>query len=286
MIAFATLDGSSVPPSSTRTTRRGAKARLQQSLNLALGNGALRDRLNRGLARANFELIVRPPQERLEAEFEDFLSRCSEYTMTSRERMYAMFQAVRHVVLADVPGDIVECGVWRGGSSMMAALTLLHHGERERRLWLYDTFAGMTEPTVDDIAVDGESAAAEWQRNQRGEVNEWCFSPLEEVRANLLSTGLDAGRLELVEGLVEETLPARRPEAISLLRLDTDWHDSTLHELEHLFPMLSPGGVLILDDYGHWQGARQAADRYLAEHGVTLLLNRIDYSGRLAVKPA
>jgi hypothetical protein len=204
--------------------------------------------------------------------------------MASRERMYAMFQATRHVVAARVPGDLVECGVWRGGSSMIGALTLLGAGDHSRRLWLYDTFAGMPAPTGRDVAPDGRPALSEWARNQRGARNEWCYAPLEEVRDNLLATGIGPGRLELVAGRVQDTLPGRVPSEIALLRLDTDWYESTRHELTHLFGLLSPGGVLIVDDYGHWQGARQAVDEYFQATGVHMLRHRIDYTGRIGIK--
>lgn len=145
---------------------------------------------------------------------------------------------------AQIPGDFVECGGWRGGSAMMAALTLLAHGDSHRRMWLYDTFQGTPKPSAEDTGRDGEDPHAEWERNQRGDINEWCYSPLDDVRANMASTGLGADRLELVQGLVEETIPAWAPEQIAVLRLDTDWYESTRHELEHLFPRVAPGGVL------------------------------------------
>lgn len=259
---------------------------MRQGLNLALGNGALRARLNRGLARANFELIVKPPAEVLEPEFEDHLSRCAPYTMTSDERMYSVFQAARYVAQAAIAGDVVECGVWRGGSSMMSALTLLaDEPEGERRFWLYDTFEGMPAPGENDSGFHGEDAVDKWERNQSGDINQWCYAPFEDVQANMLATGLTGDRIELVRGLVEETIPARMPEKIAVLRLDTDWYESSYHELIHLFPRLSRGGVLILDDYGHWEGVRKAVDRYLSEQEIHLLLQRIDYAGRLAIKP-
>jgi O-methyltransferase len=270
---------------STHTTDRGAKARLRWGLNFVLGDGALRARINRWLARANFELIVRPPGEIWEPEFEWLISRCEPYTMTSRARLYSMLQATRYVVQAQIPGDIVECGVWRGGSSMVAALTLLGLGDTERKLWLYDTFEGMPEPGERDVGLRGEDAHAEWERNRQDELSKWCYSPLEEVRANMLGTGLTSDRFEFVQGMVEETLPARIPERVALLRLDTDWYASTYHELVHLFPLLSPGGVLILDDYDQWEGVRTAVDEYLRDQGIHLLLNRIDYAGRVAIKP-
>ena len=223
----------------------------------------------------------------LEPGFRDLYQRCSTYTMTTVERMYAVHQAAGHVARAGIAGDYVECGVWRGGSSMMAALTFKQAGDRERTMWLYDTFEGMPEPTQEDApnAIEGADVHDEWARNEAADHNDWCYAPLDEVRANMRSVGVDGDRLQLVKGKVEETIPATIPERISLLRLDTDWYESTKHELDHLYPLLSPGGVLIIDDYGHWPGARQAVDEYLAEHGIHLLLGRIDYSGRIAVKP-
>jgi hypothetical protein len=280
----AVRDAQTNGTTSTRATHRGLRAHFHNGLNQALGHGALRQRLNRGLARINFELIVRQPEEVLEPEFNRLYERCAPYTMTSRERMYAMYQAARYVAEAGIPGDVVECGVWRGGSSMMGALAMAAVPGGARKLWLYDTFEGMPEPTQEDYGLHGENAHAEWERNERGDINEWCYAPLEEVRANLLSTGLGADGFELVQGLVEETIPGCAPERISLLRLDTDWYESTYHELVHLFPRLVPGGVLILDDYGHWGGVRDAVDRYVRENGLKLLLGRVDYAGRMALK--
>ena len=108
---------------------------------------------------------------------------------------------------------------------------------------------------------------------------------LDEVTRNVLGTGYPADRVRFVEGLVEDTIPEQAPEEIAVLRLDTDWYESTRHQLVHLYPRLSSGGVLILDDYGCWLGARQAVDEYIEEHGLHLLLTRIDSSGRLVVKP-
>ena len=88
----------------------------------------------------------------------------------------------------------------------------------------------------------------------------------------------------MVPGLVEDTVPSQAPEVIALLRLDTDWYKSTWHELEHLYPRLSVGGVLIIDDYGHWEGARRAVDEFIEAKGLRLFLSRIDYTGRLAIK--
>ena len=235
---------------------------------------ALRDALKRVLARRGFEQV---PRQDLEPEFLELYDRCRPYTMTSIERMYALYVSVRHMIEREVAGDVVECGVFAGGSAMLAALTLQRFGDDTRRVWLYDTFTGMSEPTAPD--------GAEWERNQRGEVNLWCYASRADVEENMALTEFPADRAVFVPGKVEETIPANAPERIALLRLDTDWYESTYHELVHLYPRLEAGGVLILDDYGHFEGARRAVDRYFDESGARPLLTRVDYTARVGVKP-
>ena len=207
------------------------------------------------------------------------------FTLTSLERMYAVYQAVTHVVRAELPGDLVECGVWKGGSSMVAALTLQHLGDTGRTLWLYDTFEGMTLPEDEDVDYAGESAQQRMQRDGVGPDDRWFMSPLHEAKEALASTGYPSERLRFIKGRVEDTLPGQAPPQIAVLRLDTDWYASTRHEMQHLYPRLVRGGVLLIDDYGHWQGCRQAVDEYFAEQGVTMLLSRQDYTGRMGIKP-
>jgi O-methyltransferase len=215
------------------------------------------------------------------------IDRVRPYTMTSPERLYALIEAVRYVSAAGLRGAFVECGVWRGGSMLAAALTLQECGERERELYLFDTFEGMSEPTEADVAIDGASAATLLRTESRSDPQSaWCYATLDDVQATLAQSGYDGRRVHYVKGKVEETIPAQAPLSIALLRLDTDWYESTRHELEHLYPRLVPGGVLIIDDYGHWAGARKAVDEYLAAQRIPLLLHRIDYTGRMAVKPA
>lgn len=215
------------------------------------------------------------------------LGAVNEYTMTSPERIAAVVSAVRHVVANEIAGDFVECGVWRGGSAMAMALTLAELGRTDRDLYLFDTFEGMSAPTAADVSHDGEAAAEKFvQRRLSEDSSEWCRAPLEDVQRNLAKTGYPAERVHFVEGKVEDTIPARMPAgAIAILRLDTDWYESTRHELEHLYPQLVRGGVLIIDDYGHWAGARRAVDEYIARHRLPIFLSRIDYTGRIAIKP-
>jgi O-methyltransferase len=205
------------------------------------------------------------------------------YTMTSRERIYALRRAVRYVATAGLTGAIVECGVWRGGSMMVVAQTLLDLGTPAYDLYLFDTFAGMPPPADVDRDFAGQ-AAADLLQHSAGDAHVWARSSLEETRRALYTVGYPRERIHFVAGRVEETIPAQAPPSIALLRLDTDWYASTRHELLHLYPRLSRGGVIIIDDYGHWQGARQATDEYLAESGLPLLLNRIDHTARIGVK--
>jgi O-methyltransferase len=223
-----------------------------------------------------------------EPELERTIRRVRRHTMTTPRRIAALCDGVEHVVRDEVPGAIVECGVWKGGSMMAAALTLLRLGAADRDLILFDTFAGMPPPTDEDAfsAYDGYSPMRHWKRRRRsdGRESSWHYVPAGEVRAAVLSTGYPAERVHLVEGRVEETLPDAAPEAVALLRLDTDWYQSTKHELEQLYPRLSRGGVLIVDDYGHYEGARRAVEEYFAAHGGRPLLTRVDYTARVGVK--
>jgi hypothetical protein len=213
------------------------------------------------------------------------LERVEPYTMTSPERVYMCARATEHVVRHGIPGAIVECGVWRGGSMMAIALTLLRLGEQSRDLYLFDTFEGMPPATAHDVDFAGEAGASKVAAGTRAGGRGWLFASLEDVRRAVLGTGYDPARVHFVKGRVEDTLPGEAPEQISLLRLDTDWYESTRHELRHLYPRLARGGVLIIDDYGYWKGARQATDEYLAEQCIPLLLNRIDGAARIALKP-
>ena len=214
----------------------------------------------------------------LSADRQALFARVQPYTQTSRERVTTLADAVEYVLGAGIPGDFVECGVWRGGSSMAVALTLLRLGAHDRRLWLYDTFGRMPAPGPRDRDYAGRGVAGH-EASMLGEAG----LSLTEVQAAMRSTGFPAEQIRYVPGRVEETIPESAPSEIALLRLDTDWYESTRHELEHLYPRLVGGGVLIVDDYGHYAGARQAVDEYFA--GRPILLARVDYTGRMAVKP-
>lgn len=204
------------------------------------------------------------------------------HTVTSVERQFALFQAIRYVIGARIKGDFVECGVGGGGSSLLMALTLRQLGVRDRWLWLYDTFAGMANPTEHDVDFRGFPVEEVLRQKGKSSPSEQSNHSLQKVQAVMARADYRDDRIMYVEGDVLKTIPEIMPERIALLRLDTDWYESTKHELEHLYPRLSRNGVLIIDDYGHWQGCRKAVDEYF--RGKPVLLNRIDYTGRIAVK--
>ena len=237
---------------------------------------------------------VPPIPKRLLAGLDDADRRTVErsfaYTMTGAMRLRGLVAAVRHCVAAGLPGAFAECGVWRGGSVLAMILTLQEVGVSDRDVYLYDTFEGMTEPSDHDVSDLERPALETWREAEQGDGRAWSelFDPAtfneDAVRALVTSTGYPAERLHFVRGMVEETIPATAPDQLALLRLDTDWYESTLHEMQHLYPRLVEGGILIVDDYGHWQGARRAVDEYFAGIDRVPLLTPLDYSARLAVK--
>lgn len=214
------------------------------------------------------------------------------FTMTSKEVMFSTYQAARYVAQRGIAGDVVECGVWRGGSALLAALTIRNTAPTrkkrwfgsatdKRHYWLYDTFEGMTPPTGRDVDIEGVAAATYLQTY--ADDGKWCYADEADVRQVFQTNGIAEADFRLVKGDVVQTLRQQKPARIALLRLDTDWYESTMAELEILYPLLSVGGVLIIDDYGHWEGARQAVDEYFARH-PSVLLNRISYAVRVVVK--
>jgi O-methyltransferase len=207
------------------------------------------------------------------------------FTMTTPERVQALIDATRYVVARSIPGAIVECGVWKGGSMMASALTLSAANVSDRDLYLFDTYDGMTAPGPEDVDLQGVSAEGYYKSHKRQSGgSDWCAASVEEVKTNIASTNYPAAKIHFVKGKVEETIPGGAPAQIALLRLDTDWYESTKHTLEHLYPRLAPGGVLMIDDYGHWKGSRQATDEYFSKTALPILLGRVDYTGRMGVK--
>lgn len=190
--------------------------------------------------------------------FKDIYQICAPYTMTSLSKMEKLYDSVVYLNQNNIEGSFVECGVYRGGSIMNMALTQLNFS-RLVHIYLYDTFEGMTPYSDLDINYQGISAARILKNPSK-----LCISNLKEVKQNVKLTNYPQEFFHFRKGDVKDTLKEDVPDKISLLRLDTDWYESTKLELEVLFPRLVKGGILILDDYGYWLGARKAVDDYFA----------------------
>jgi O-methyltransferase len=220
-----------------------------------------------------------------DASFMRLYERCKPYTMTSIERLFSLYQSLNYIFQNQIEGDFVECGVWKGGSSMMIALYLQEKGIRDRRIYMYDTFEGMSEPSEFDKSHTGDDAKELLSAQEKTEADSiWCYSALEEVKSNLSATGFPSENLVFIKGKVEDTLNNNLPGRLALLRLDTDWYESTKKELVCLYPLLNQNGILIIDDFGHWEGAKKAVLEYFSENKLGPLLHRIDNTGRIMVK--
>lgn len=201
----------------------------------------------------------------------------AKYSKASPQRLRAMQKALSYLDRNGIAGDVVECGVWRGGHIILTRLL-----SPDRVCWLYDTFEGMTTPGPHDIKRSGDKPPPEKALSKK-----WTMASLDEVIGNFKAHDVyDESKLKFIVGDVCKTLLIERdlPIDIALLRLDTDWYESTNVELRQLYPRLVSGGVLIVDDYGHWLGARKAVDDYLSAKERERL-KQIDYTAVMMVKP-
>lgn len=245
--------------------------------------------LNQLIARTGFIVIRREryshdvglPIE-LSAVEKDAIYRFRPFSMTSFERLSAIAISMKYLNENKIEGALVECGVWAGGSIGLAAFLSQQKGEI-RDVTLFDTFQGMTAPSEDDSLE-----AHEGYKNTLMDdgSSSWCAVDLTDVKNNLALAGVDMGKLNFVVGDVSATLSEKSniPEKIAFLRLDTDWFQSTYDELTHLYPRLVPGAIVIIDDFGAWEGARSAVTKYFEENSLHPLMLPIDNSGRIFIK--
>ena len=232
-----------------------------------------------------------PLQGRIYADYTAFeidaLKRTADVCASS-EAMVALLRAVDHVVRHRIPGALIECGVFTGGNIELMIRALQHLKIADRDIYAYDTFAGMPRPQAIDDEGLGGAIRASWEAHRLDADGDsgstWMRASLEAVRERIGRLGYPKERIHFVKGLVEDTIPAVAPERIAILRLDTDFYSSTKHELRHLYPRLSPGGVLIIDDYGAMPGSRIATDEYGTENDTRWLLHRVDAHVRLVLK--
>ena len=192
---------------------------------------------------------------------------CRLYTSCSSERIQQTLDAVQYVIQNDIKGCLIEVGVWKGGM-VMAMMYKLKQLDVLRHVLLYDTFSGMSEPSPRDVDLMGVSASNQFEAVK-------CFASLEEVKANLAKVNYPSEYIHFHVGDIRQITSV--PEKIAVLRLDTDWYELVKFELQHFEPSVIPGGVIIIDDYGHWKGCAEGVDEYLAGKGVSLTY--ADYTG-------
>jgi hypothetical protein len=205
-------------------------------------------------------------------------------------RHYTTYCAVRYLTEQRIGGDFVECGVYRGTQVLTMAHALAEFGASDRDIYLYDTFAGMTQPTPEDF-IDADrpdesyrANLTKWEEGRQPDgSNTYKFASIEEVRANVFTAPYPRERFHFVVGDVLETVRRDSHKRIAFLRLDTDWYASTKHEFECLYDSVVPGGVVVIDDYGRWQGSRQATDEFFAARPMPMLI-RTGPCERLVIK--
>lgn len=245
--------------------------------------------IKKQLNNAGFDIVKLNKPVKWPSDFEEqhlnIIKKVKPFTMTSPERVFGLVEAVKYITKNKIQGDVVECGVWKGGSMLAIADSLQALNEQSRHLYLYDTFEGMSTPTEKDVSHDNLQAQQMLAADADKEKNlVWAYSTLDEVKNTMALSHYPIQNIHYIKGKVEDTIPQNVPEQIALLRLDTDWYESTKHELVHLFPRLVKGGVLIIDDYDYWKGARKAVDEYIEENNLQILLSRMDETGRIAIK--
>ena len=215
----------------------------------------------------------------------NFIKNLEKYSMCPPAAHWSIIQSINYISKKKITGDFVECGVFKGGN-----LILMNHIRNRlnlnNKIFAFDTFEGMSEPTTYDKDLKDVPADKTFEiYKQSGE--KWCYGSLEEVKKNIsLFDKNYAQNFNFIKGKVEETLKINDnlPQTISLLRLDTDFYESTKIEMEILFPRLVKGGILIIDDYGHWKGSQKAVDEYLDLKNNFHFLHRVDYGTRLLIK--
>jgi O-methyltransferase len=209
------------------------------------------------------------------------INKCLQYSMTNFERMWSLIQSFHHVRQESLVGDFVECGVWKGGNIILLK-KLIEKFNFKKSIYGFDTFEGMVEPSFYDVNYNNKSAKKMFDEHKKKEIG-FAMCSLDDVKRNI-KKNTKPDNIFLIKGKVENTLKNKKklPKKISILRLDTDFYESTKIELEILFPRLVKGGVLIVDDYGFWKGAKKAVDEYFCDYRQ--FMHYVDHSCRLLIK--
>jgi O-methyltransferase len=187
------------------------------------------------------------------------------YTMAGHQRLNNVQQCVQTVLRENIPGDLIETGAWRGGMTIFMRALLKAHGDTQRRVWVADSFEGLPVPKD---ASDG------WDYSNV----DYLKVSLEQVRSNFRRFGLLDNQVQFLQGWFCDTLPTAPIQSLAILRMDGDMYSSTMDALVNLYPRLSPGGFVIVDDYFSWPACRRAVDEFRAEHKLSEAMQSIDWS--------
>lgn len=211
---------------------------------------------------------------------------CKKYSMTGELRMSILINLVKLINKNKIKGDFVECGVWRGGNIMLFQKLIEYLSIKDKIVYGYDTFEGMTLPSKFDVYQNNKSAKFLMNKeikNQNLQHTIHAICSLDQVKNNIKKI-TKTNSIKLIKGDVKKTLMINEnlPKKISILRLDTDFYESTKIELEILYPKVQIGGILIIDDYGEWKGSKKAVDEYFKDN--IPFLHIVDQSCRYLIK--
>ncbi len=211
---------------------------------------------------------------------EEAIKRCTPYTLTSQARMSMLWDAIEDVHKKDIPGCFVEAGVYKGGSSMLAAYAMKYF-DMERDIFMFDTFKGMTQPGENDYKMNKEVSSNEylkkWKDNQKETHNEWCYASYPEVLHNINGVGYPF--FDMITGNVLKTVQKGMCSSIAVLRIDVDFYDATKHMLDKFYDQVEDGGYIIFDDYWCWNGTHKAVNEFFDERAIPLSkLVTVDHS--------
>lgn len=226
-----------------------------------------------------------PPADFLNVEKLWLFNKVYPYTMSGYKRLSNVYQLANAIEKKNIKGAFVECGVWKGGCSAIMAYIAKKTGSN-RKIWLFDSFEGLPEPTKEDGLMAQQYA----ENKAAGKLKsiEKCVGPLEDVNKVMFEVlKLKKENIVIKKGWFQNSLPREKENIgpIAILRLDGDWYESTKVCLDNLYDKVIIGGYIIIDDYGHWEGAKRALEDFFKERGIKPNLVKIDYTGVYFKKP-
>lgn len=232
---------------------------------------------------SKFGLVItktKPSIVEITQEEKDLIDLCKNFSMTTDIRMWALLNSLKKILSENIEGEIVECGIWKGGNIILIK-KFMERYNLKKKIYCYDTFEGMYETSKEDRELSTNIDAKEIINDDHKYV---CESSFQQTENNIKKNVNNMNDIFFIKGKVEDTLKVNKniPEKISICRLDTDYYSSTKIELEKLYSRISKGGVLIVDDYGHWSGSKKAVDEFFKDKFI--MKHYVDYACRLIIK--